>query len=104
MDGGNPQQPVQPSIPEPSSGSSKIVVWFLGGLVIIILLVGAIYIFLSKQIPSPTVTNQTVTPVPPKPADTVDALDRDLASLEVDTATKDADSDFESIDQDLQNL
>lgn len=71
------------------------------GLVIIVLVVGGIYFFLSRQ----QATIQTLQPestvqVTPKPQDTIDALDRDLNALNIENA----DSDFASIDQDLQQL
>lgn len=94
-----PQTPI--AAPEPASGdSNKMVLWLVIGLVIVVVLVGGIYFFLSKQQTTETGTKQPVVQVTPKPQDTVDALDKDLNALNVESS----DSDFASLDQDLQQL
>lgn len=106
MENDNPvtQTPVAkiPEAPVPQAGeSNKIIMWFVMGLVVIVILVGGAYLFLSKQ--QPTVTNQTpLQPVvqAPKPQETVDALDKDLSDLNV----ANSDSDFSLVDQDLKQL
>lgn len=96
-----PTTPQTPIAPEPPSGeSNKMVLWLVIGLVVIVVLVGGIYFFLSKQQSTETGTKQPVVQVTPKPQDTVDALDKDLNALNIESS----DSDFASIDQDLQQL
>lgn len=91
-------QPVEP-------GSNKLVLYFVIGLVIIVLLIGGVYLFMSRQQQTVKNTNMAAVPQPvvqvnPKPQDTVDALDKDLSALNVGTS----DTDFSSIDQDLKQL
>lgn len=95
-----PAAPVQ--MPDTSSnGSNKIILWFVIGLVIVVLAVGGIYVFLSRQQAATQNVQQPTVQTTPKPQDTADALDKDLNSINVDTGTN---SDFDSIDQDLQQL
>ncbi|MBI2196656.1 hypothetical protein HYU45_03520 [Candidatus Daviesbacteria bacterium] len=79
-----------------------MVVWLVVGLVGIIVIVGVIYFLLSSRQAAinTSKTEQPVVQVSPEPPDTVDALERDLNALEV----SDSDSDFTSIDQDLEQL
>lgn len=105
-------QPIQPSassepsvpqatVSEASGDSNKMILYLIIGLVIVVALVGGIYFFLSKQQTAiETNTNQPVAQVSPTPQDTVDALDRDLSALNIGTA----DSDFSSVDSDLEQL
>lgn len=94
-----PVVPQTPIAPEPPSGdSNKLVLWLVIGLVIVVVLVGGIYFFLSKQQTKTTETKTVQTT--PQPQDTVDALDKDLNALNVESS----DSDFASLDQDLQQL
>lgn len=107
MDSNNP--PVQPNIqpapaPTPTapeaSGSNKMILWFVIGLVVVIAAVGGIYLFLSKQQAiepksQTTQTSKTQTPIP-TPAEN---LETDLNSIDVDTET-----DLSEIDKDLQAL
>lgn len=90
---------VTPQVPNPdsSSDSSKIVLWFTVGLVVIVIVVGGIYLFLSKQ-QGAAPGSQTVvqTPVPV----VQENLENDINNINVE----DADSDFASVDQDLQQL
>lgn len=99
--------PIQPNavIPTPSTSSptkddssNKMILWLIGGVMFIFLVVGGIYWYLSSQ---QQVTEPTFQPtITIKPQDTVDTLDKDLNELKEDNL----DSDFSSLDQDLQNL
>lgn len=96
-----PSAPQTP-IPDSSSGdSNKMILWLLLGLVIVVALVGGIYFFLSMQqggsIEQPATEQEVVQVTPP---DTMDALEKDLNALNVENA----DSDFASVDQDLEQL
>ncbi|MBI4039067.1 hypothetical protein HY384_03870 [Candidatus Daviesbacteria bacterium] len=97
----NPQNPIMPVTPTEGDSSNKMVLWLIGGVILIFLVVGVIYWYLSKQREAnqPTFQPASVT-IKPQPKDTVDALDRDLSALE----DSNLDSDFSSLDQDLQNL
>lgn len=102
MDNNNPPQ--QPSAPQPqpnpavvqsdAAGNNKAIFWLIGGLILIILVVGGIYWYLSSK--------QTVQPAQPtvSKSATGDTFDQDLNSIDVQAA----DSDFTSVDQDLQSL
>ncbi len=95
------QTPVTPE--SPSGDSNKMILWLLIGLVVIVVSIGGIYLFLSKQqaaVPESQTTKTPIVQATPKPQDTVDALDRDLSSVNV----ADPNSDFPSVDQDLQQL
>ncbi len=105
MDNSNSQQipqiniPPQPSVQPAIGESNKMIFWLIGGLVVILLTVGGIYWFLSQQQltsqqqPAAQETTET-------PTDSIDNLDRELNSVDVQSA----DSELESIDEDLQNL
>ena len=94
-----PQLPVPNTPPISDSSSKKLILWLVIGLVIIIVLVGGIYLFLSRQQESalkPQVTTlQTSVPTPQE------NLENDLSSIDVDAGI---DSDFSSLDQDLKQL
>lgn len=94
-------QPVQPVAPPLTNGSggSKMVLWFVIGLVAVIALIGGIYLYLSKQqaaVPQSDVVKQTPAPTP------AENLENDLNSINVDTSTQS--SDFVPVDQDLKQL
>lgn len=104
MDSNNPQtspQPVTTPPPPPvqpvEEGSKKMTVWLIGGVVLILLIVGGIYLYMSRQ--------QASTPqAPTQPQATAapqDNLESDLDSVNVESSV---DSEFTSVDQDLQNL
>lgn len=101
-----PPVPVTPQaeVPASSSGDSKkVILLFAVGLVVIISLVGGIYLFLSKQQETKTagqVTQQPTVQVTPKPEDTVDILDQSLNDINAGSG----DSDFTSVDEDLEQL
>lgn len=117
MDGSNqamqqpanpPQAPVaaqpQPAVPQvsvtepPSGDSKKMILWLVIGLVIVIVVVGGIYFFLNQQAKNSAeqVAEQPIV----ETTDTTDALEKDLSTLNIE----DTESDFTSIDQDLQQL
>ena len=80
-------------IQQPASEGNKTMLWLIIGLVLVILLVGGIYWYLSKQ--------QETTPQPTlKPPTTESNLERDLNSIEVQTS----DTEFDALDKDLQSL
>lgn len=97
-----PPQPAVPQTPTPAApagDSNKLIIWLVVGLVVIIVLVGGIYLFLSKQqAASQTLTPSPLTSQPPAPQEN---LENELNNIDVNAG---ADSDFTSIDQDLQNL
>lgn len=98
-------QPAVPQVPiaDTPKESSKIILWFVAGLIIIALIVGGGYFYLSRQQITPVQTqNQTpVTVNSPSPS-TQQSLEGDLNNINVDTSG--ADSDFVGVDQDLQQL
>lgn len=102
-----PQQPAIPQVPLPTQtgDSNKMILWFVLGVVIIAVLVGGIYFLLSKRQEkvSSQVTQQEepVVQATPKVEDMVSALDKDLSDVNVETALE---TDFNTIDQDLQGL
>lgn len=93
--------PQQPAVsPTPAASNNKILMFGIG-FVVIVILIGGIYFLLSKrQAATITITKQPVVQATPAPQDTVDALDRDLSAVNVGNT----DSDFSSLDQDLQSL
>lgn len=103
-------QPVVPQTPPVvatpnSGGSNKLVLYFVIGLILIVLLLAGAYLFMSRQQQaaknnSTETTPQEMVQATPKPQETVDALDRDLSALNIENT----DSDFSSIDTDLQQL
>jgi len=102
-----PAPAVQPvPAPQPTApGSSKLVLYFVIGLVLVVLLIAGAYLFMSRQQQtaknaSNETTSQEIVQTTPAPQETVDALDRDLSALNIGNT----DSDFSSIDTDLQQL
>lgn len=101
-----PQPPVQPaqfatSPVSPTStsedGSKKMMIWLVGGVILILLAVGGVYLYMSrKQAESKLQTNNN-----PAPASQQDNLESDLNSINVESAV---DSEFTTVDSDLQNL
>lgn len=106
MDNNNPVTPnpaPQPTPPqaEENKGSNKIVLWFVIGLVIVVMAVGGIYLFLSRQqAAAPKLAPRSATTQTPKPSP-AENLEADLNSIDVESG---ADKEFTSIDQDLQAL
>lgn len=101
-----PQAPIKPNMQPnplmsvaPKEDSPNMVMWLVGGVILIIFVVGGIYFYLSKQqTAQPTFKQNAQATL--KPEDTVDALDKDLSSVNISNL----DSDFSQVDQDLQNL
>ncbi len=118
MDNNNLNPPKPPVAPVPQTaapqipvvntntgGSNKLVLYFVIGLVLIVLLIAGAYLFMSRQQQvaknnSNETTSREIVQATPAPEETVDALDRDLSALNVGNT----DSDFSSIDADLQQL
>lgn len=108
MDSNNPPATAGPApvSPQPTplqaednKGSNKIVLWFVIGLVIVVVAVGGIYLFLSRQqAAEPKPPAQTVKTQTPKPTP-AENLEQDLNSINLD-----AETDLSEIDQDLQAL
>lgn len=104
-----PQPTATPQTPVVNTGgSNKIVIYFVIGLIVIVVLIAGAYLFMSRQQQAAKITEPTtietipqpIVQATPRPQDTVDALDRDLSALNVGST----DSDFSSIDADLQQL
>ncbi len=88
------QKPVFKENPVPEQSSKKLVLWLVIGLVIIIVLVGGIYMYLSRQ---QAVSNKII----PTPSPIVQGnLENDLNAIEVASP----EADFTSLDQDIQQL
>lgn len=110
MDSNNPQtspqpapvqpvQPAQPAAPQPvEEGSKKMGVWLIGGVVLILLIVGGIYLYMSRQQAKQSLQTETPPAATTAPQDN---LENDLESVNVESPV---DSEFTSVDQDLQNL
>lgn len=95
------QPPVQAAPPE--KDSKKIIIFLVLGIALVILVVGGIYYFLSKQQPVPeTPLPEQTTNIPTSPTlvSIKDALDEELDSINVSAS----EGDFESVDQDLKTL
>lgn len=91
------QPQTAPSLPS-DKGGHKMVLWLIGGLILIILIVGGMYIFLGKNTKegakTPVATTQPVTK----------KLD-DVSETEVEAVgVGDLESEFTSVDQDLKSL
>ncbi len=88
-----------PAIPvETPKESNKLILWFVLGLMVIAVLVGGTYLFLSKQqavdLKQQTLKTQTPAPV------VQENLENDLNNISIDDGSK----DFAAVDQDLQQL
>ncbi|MBU1031835.1 LPXTG cell wall anchor domain-containing protein [Patescibacteria group bacterium] len=79
--------------PAPETGSNKFVVWLLVGLVLIILMVGGVYLYLSRQQAAPAAV-PTPTPV------VQENLEDELNAINIASP----DADFTSVDQDIEQL
>lgn len=117
VDNSNPQTSPQPNtsqpMPQPATippqtaaapqSSNKMIMWLGLGLILIVLLAGGVYLFIFRQqaaTSAPALTQQPIVQAPLQPEETIDALDRDLEAVKVDST----DNDFSSIDQDLKSL
>ena len=101
----NPANPVQasqttpnvvqpPPIPVKEPGDKKTMVWFVGGLVLVILVVGVIYLFLNSQQKSQTA------PTPSPKAAVEENLEQGLDAVNIE----DVEGEFTTVDSDLQKL
>ncbi len=98
----NPAAPQTPNITAAGGDSNKMILWFVVGIIAILLLVGGIYLFFSRQQAETTAqkATETIVQTTPKPEETVDALDRDLQSVNIASP----EGDLAPIDQDLNQL
>lgn len=86
---------VQPPTPAKESGdNNKMMMWFIGGLVLVILIVGGIYLYLNGQ------QQKTLAPSPSPKAAAEENLEKDLDAVNVE----DIEGEFTTVDKDLQNL
>lgn len=86
---------VQTPMPPVNEGGNKMAMWLVIGVVIIVLVVGGIYWYLSSQNkvePTPQATTQTTTQVPEED------LEQEADSIDVQAA------DFTEVDSDLKGL
>lgn len=88
------QPPPQPKAP----GSSKLILWLVIGLILIVLLAGGVYLYMVRQQTNSVDQNPVpvTTPVPTPQENLEDSLNS------IDIATDSG--DFTSIDQDLNQL
>ncbi len=95
-----PQPPVMPGPitgdPDPKGNENKMIFWLIGGLVVILLLVGGIYWYFSKQIAP---TSSIETPVQPL-TQKQENLEEEMNAIQID----DIEAAFVEVDKDLQNL
>ncbi len=99
-----PQQPpAQAPVAAPPAGDSKkMVLWLVAGFIVVIALVAGIYFLMSNRQQAateeqPTAITQIQTPMPAVEGN----LEDDLNSVNTETTL---DSEFSSVDQDLQQL
>lgn len=93
--------PVMPTPPSETRSSSKLIMFLIIGVVFIALLVGGVYLYLNNKQSADLKNNQTglyTAPVATPVAQ--ENLDSDLSAINVATD----DSDFASVDKDLQGL
>lgn len=104
-----PQQPVKPVAPatpnmasQAPKESNKMIFFLVGGVIVIALVVGGIFWYLSnQQKPSQTANQNTNTAVNTKSTNNVDSLNQDLNSIDVQASDS---AGFDALDRDLQNL
>lgn len=108
MDNNNPivqpatsQQPIQqaPVATASAGDSKKMIFWFVGGFVLIIALAVGVYLFMSKQQAAPQEQAEGITQTSMPVVE--ESLEDNLDRVSLDAAI---DSDFSSVDQDLQSL
>jgi len=93
-----PAPPAAAPIQTPDPGdtnNSKMVLWFILGLLVIILTVAGIYWYLSKQTAKPQTPQSSN-----QEAAVSENLDQELNSIDVQAV----DNDFKEVDADLENL
>lgn len=91
--------PPQTPPPTPSAeGGSKMALWLIGGLILVILLIGGIYLLFSKNAQKTEKSPATTAPPVSKQLD-------DVSETEVEAVgVGDLESEFSSVDQDLKSL
>ncbi len=88
---------------EQNSSSKKMVIMLIVGMIVVLAIVGGIYYFLSRQQSAEqpkTAESTTAAPTKTPLAQVKDALDLELEAINVSAS----DSDFQTIDTDLQKL
>lgn len=107
MDNNQTNQPTQQPAPatppvgqpvsggQPASGNNnKMILWLVGGLAVIILVFGLIYFYLSSQ------KKPQIKPTPTPSPQAQENLESELNSVDVNNL----DTEFTTVDQDLENL
>ena len=88
-------------IQTPNEGSgNKLILWLVGGLVIVIIIVGGLYWYLGKQQTSQPSVQSNTPQSSSQPQVTSENIDQELNAIDVQTS----DSDFRIIDQDIGSL
>lgn len=90
----NPVTPVADPLPSGQPVKKSKTMWLIVGLVLVILLIAGIYLLQSRQKASQSVKAS------PSPVVATDNLEQDLNSINVG----DVESEFNTVDQDLQSL
>lgn len=92
-------QPSPVQTPPTQGGGKKLMLWVAVGVIILVLVGGGAYLLLSKQQKSNQANNPkpSIEPVVTMPEN----LDQQLNSIDVQASGS---ADFNSVDQDLQNL
>lgn len=86
---------VQPAATQPASGNNnKMILWLVGGLAVVILVFGGIYFYLNSQ------KKPQIKPTPTPTPKVQENLESELNSVEVNNL----DTEFTTVDQDLENL
>ena len=89
--------PPLPTDPKPASSEKKMALWLIIGLVIIVIIVGGIYFYLSNQ-QKPLQSNLPVEG--PKTTAASENLENDINNVNVD----EVDKNFSQVDKDLGSL
>lgn len=85
----------EPAATQPASGNNnKMILWLVGGLAVIILVFGLIYFYLNSQ------KKPQIKPTPTPSPQVQENLESELNSVEVNNL----DTEFSTVDQDLENL
>lgn len=100
MDNNNPtpSQPDPSVIQQPVGEDNKMGLWLLVGLVLVIVVVGGIYWYLSNQ---QTAQNTPVLKTSTKSTITEENLEEELNSIDAEASGS---NDFKAVDSDIQGL
>ncbi len=90
--------PVQP--PVQHEGGSKLIIWLIGGLIIVLLVVAGIYFFMSSQKGPKEQSQPTQTAQPAAKATNQEVQESDVNAVEIDNLDK----EFEAVEKDLETL